>query len=309
MGLPVLAGGLAGLEAKLAYADKLSRADMLPDAYRGKPGNVLLAIEYGQMLGVHPLTAIQHVHVINGRLGLSSELMRGKVRSAGHRLRVTENTPTSATVELTTADDPGHMTCVVYTMDDARTAGALDIWWEHWTTNENGRKRKQTWTLPPALANKVPAPSELAAAGAPDWVLADGPGAAKRNENWWRHPAAMLVARASSTTIRAACPEVVMGMDCADDFNEEPDELDDQAAIGELVVDEGPDEPPISADPASPDQLDRIAELAQLLTPDQSAAATRWREERGYDWQRLDSDSAGWIIAYLESVTAAAVAG
>lgn len=113
----------APIPEKLRYAEQLAQADMLPANYRRKPGNVLLAVEYGEMLGLHPLTAIQQVHVIEGKLSMSAELMRAQCIRAGHRFRVIETTPKIARVGIERGDDPGHWTEMAFTIDDAQQAG------------------------------------------------------------------------------------------------------------------------------------------------------------------------------------------
>lgn len=201
----------AAIPDKLAYADALARADLLPTSYRGKAGNVLLAVEFGEMLGTHPLTAIQQVHVIDGKLSASAELMRALALRAGHKVRVLRHDAEAATVAIVRVDDPDHTTETTFTMEDARRAGLLDVWWERWVESDRGRKRKDTWVIPAAVA-WPPTADDLARAGAPEWVMKQGPGRAKRKDNWHTYPGPMLLARATSAAVRAVCPEVLMGV-------------------------------------------------------------------------------------------------
>lgn len=115
---------------KLAYAQQLAAANLLPANYRGKPGNVLLAVEYGEMLGTHPLTAIQQVHVIDGKLSMSAELMRALTKRAGHRFRVLESTAECAKVSISRADDPEFSAEFAFTIEDATRAkvNEKDVW-------------------------------------------------------------------------------------------------------------------------------------------------------------------------------------
>jgi len=53
-------------EAK-AFAKILSDSELVPKDYRGKPGNVLVAMQMGAELGLSPMQAIQNIAVINGR--------------------------------------------------------------------------------------------------------------------------------------------------------------------------------------------------------------------------------------------------
>ena len=49
------------------FAEMMASSTMVPADYRGKPANVLLALQYGAELGLAPLQAMQSIAVINGR--------------------------------------------------------------------------------------------------------------------------------------------------------------------------------------------------------------------------------------------------
>lgn len=119
MGELVKAGELDG---KIQYAETLSKAGMLPAAYRNNPGNVLWAIEYGAALGVPPVVAIGLVHVIDGKPVASAALISSLVRKGGHRLRV-EGSAESATAEIVRSDDPDFAFTFTFTLADAKKAG------------------------------------------------------------------------------------------------------------------------------------------------------------------------------------------
>lgn len=112
----------SSLPEKVQYAQQLAAADLLPANYRKKPGNVLLACEYGEMLDIHPLTAIQQVHVIEGKLSMSAELMRAQVARHGHTFRTVEMSSERARVSITRGDDPEHTTTVEFSIEDAKRA-------------------------------------------------------------------------------------------------------------------------------------------------------------------------------------------
>lgn len=119
MGDIVKAGELDG---KIQYAETLSKAGMLPAAYRNNPGNVLWAIEYGAALGVPPVVAIGLVHVIDGKPVASAALISSLVRKGGHRLRVTGSAE-SATAEIVRSDDQEFVFSFTFTLSDAKRAG------------------------------------------------------------------------------------------------------------------------------------------------------------------------------------------
>lgn len=137
---------LLTLTDKFRYADLLSKADMLPAAYRGKPGNVLLAVEMGEALGINPYVAIQGLHIIEGKPTGSAALISSLVRRAGHRLRVQGN-ETEATCTITRRDDPDYPFVATWTIERAKQADLL---------------KKDTWRKYPAAMLKSRAITECA---------------------------------------------------------------------------------------------------------------------------------------------------
>lgn len=124
---------LPSLAARLEYADELAKSNLLPAAYRGKSENVLLAMEYGTALGVPPMTAIQGVHVIEGKPTLSADLMAALVRREGHKLRmgVTRDGETRVGwAELVRDDDPDFTFRTEWTWQRATNAGLVNkaVW-------------------------------------------------------------------------------------------------------------------------------------------------------------------------------------
>jgi len=145
------AGSQVSLRDRMDYARALAASGLLPDAYRGQPANVLLAIEYGQALGIPTMTAIQGIHVIKGKPTLSADLMAAKVRAAGHRLRVRVEDGPAAVAELTRSDDPDYTFVCRWDMDRARNAGLVG---------------KDNWSNFPAAMLKARAISEVIREGA-----------------------------------------------------------------------------------------------------------------------------------------------
>jgi hypothetical protein len=110
---------------------------ILPDAYRGNPANVLIAVGLGQAMGLSPAESLYRIAVIKGKPTASAELIAANVRRAGHKLRVkvTENPP-SATCTIIRADDPDEPTTVTRDMEWARGMGLA--------TNDNYKKQPAT---------------------------------------------------------------------------------------------------------------------------------------------------------------------
>jgi len=55
------------LREAMDYAEVVAGTDMIPSAYRNKPGNVLIAMDWGREIGLSPLQALQNIAVIGGR--------------------------------------------------------------------------------------------------------------------------------------------------------------------------------------------------------------------------------------------------
>lgn len=142
----------ASVPDRMRYASALAEASLLPPAYRAKPANVLLALEYGAALGIAPMAAIQGIHVIEGKPTASAGLIGALVRKAGHRLRVTGDDQ-RAVCEIVRGDDPDFTFRSEWTMDRARAAGLTG---------------KQVWKNYPAAMLKARAITEAARDACPE---------------------------------------------------------------------------------------------------------------------------------------------
>jgi len=161
------------LNERMRYAQVLAAADLLPTAYKAKPANVLLAMEYGEALGLSTITAIQQVNVIEGKPTASAQLIASLVRKAGHRLRVTGDDRHAVALVLR-KDDPEFEFRAEWTVERAAQAGLC-------TVDPEGRARARSRN------GDKPLP-------------------------WETYTAAMLKARAISEVARDACPEVLAGV-------------------------------------------------------------------------------------------------
>lgn len=164
----------ASLTEKQAYVLALSRAgDLLPKSLLGTPvkgedgrmvryadpGKVLLMAETGAMLGLHPMAALQGIHIIDGKPSLSANLLAALVHKAGHKLRVKttgEGKDLVAIATLIRSDDPDYPFEVTWTMTDAQRAGLLN---------------KDNWKKYPRAMLKSRAITEVIREGASDVTL------------------------------------------------------------------------------------------------------------------------------------------
>lgn len=66
----------------LTFSNYLADSDMVPKDFKGKPGNCLIAIQWGAELGLKPLQALQNLAIINGRPSLWGDAVIALVRSS-----------------------------------------------------------------------------------------------------------------------------------------------------------------------------------------------------------------------------------
>lgn len=117
----VIDGWAAQVADIATLADIIANTAFVPGSYRGNAAAVAAAILAGREVGIGPMTALQHLHVIDGRPAMSAQLMRALVLAAGHTIRVQEST--MARCILVGARRGGVEQSVTWTMDDARRAG------------------------------------------------------------------------------------------------------------------------------------------------------------------------------------------
>lgn len=97
------------VQDQLAYAQAVCKSDIIPDAYRGKPANVVIAIGFGQSMGLSPAESLYRINVIKGKPTMSAELIAAQVRKAGHKLRLAKDEQCqSVTCTIVRSDDPDY---------------------------------------------------------------------------------------------------------------------------------------------------------------------------------------------------------
>ena len=115
---------MGALEVEMRYADVIANSDLVPVAYRKKPGNVLVAWGLGAAMGLDRMESFYRIDVIQGKPCASSELIASNVRKAGHKLRVTINEDEQwAEATIIRRDDPDNPITVRRTSEWAKRMG------------------------------------------------------------------------------------------------------------------------------------------------------------------------------------------
>lgn len=172
-----------------AIARRIASSSLLPAALRSGPdreANVMVLLLTAHDLGISATTAMQQVHIIDGKPSMSAQLMRSLILRDGHGLQIKveedeAGKPVAATVRGWRKEMPDVDVDASYTWAEAVTAGLVG------------------------------------------------------KDNWKRHPADMLVARATSRFARYFFP------DCLSGVSYTPDELE---AVPNLAQEREPERAP-----------------------------------------------------------------
>lgn len=69
------------LDEAMQYAKLIADSDLAPPQYKGKPGNVLVAVQMGNEIGLKPMQALQNIAVINNRPSIYGDAMLAIVKA------------------------------------------------------------------------------------------------------------------------------------------------------------------------------------------------------------------------------------
>lgn len=123
-GATLLYLGPQSFEQALQFSQYLADSELVPKDYRGKPGNCLIAMQWGSELGLKPLQALQNIASINGRPALWGDAVIALVRASPLCEFVIETDDgQTATCRVKRRGEPEQSR--TFGMDDARTAGLL----------------------------------------------------------------------------------------------------------------------------------------------------------------------------------------
>lgn len=186
---------------QLKVAEMLSRTQFVPKAFQGRPEDCLVALDMAGRLELNPLAVFPDIYVIDGRAAFSSKFLIALVNRSGRFTRIQFETGIDGEAEVT-----------------------FGAWGE-------GRGQRKRWkvTLPNHYA--VASFSDLSSGNVyesprVDMNFAERNGWFEKDGSKWRTmPEIMTRYRAASILIKSVCPEIVMGLEFADDLldaREEP---------------------------------------------------------------------------------------
>ena len=125
------------VQDQLSYANAVAKSDIIPQAYRNKPANIMVAIGFGQSIGLSPAESLYRINVIKGKPTMGAELIAAQVRKAGHKLRLKKDEQRqSVTCTIVRADDPDYPISVTRDRAWAESMGLAG--------NDNYRKQGMT---------------------------------------------------------------------------------------------------------------------------------------------------------------------
>ena len=107
---------------RVEHAKIVAQSSLIPAEYRGKPADIVWAMDIGDALGIPYTQVMQSMVVARGKMTMSADLMGAVVRRAGHKLRLREDGD-SVTATLIRADDTDYEFTVTWDKAKAQAAG------------------------------------------------------------------------------------------------------------------------------------------------------------------------------------------
>ncbi len=156
------------------FAKMAASSDLMPRDYKGKPENIMIAVQMGSEVGLSPMQAIQNIAVVNGRPSLWGDAMLALVRRDPRCLDVAEH--------IEGDGDARVAVCVVKRANASPITGRFSV---------DNAKKAGLWGKP-------------------------GP--------WQQYPERMMQMRARGFALRDAFPDVLKGLQSAEEARDIPAE-------------------------------------------------------------------------------------
>lgn len=113
------------LEEAMRFCEIMADSTLVPKDYQGKPGNIMVAIQLGQELGLSPLRALKSIAVINGRATIWGDELMAMVLASPSCEYIDESASTEkeGVCKAKRVGHPEHISR--FTLEDAKRAGLL----------------------------------------------------------------------------------------------------------------------------------------------------------------------------------------
>jgi len=170
---PGMFDSIEQMTAALTVAEKVSQSNILPDTFKGKAGDVLIALDMAQRLRMNPLHVMQGIVIVHGRPTFSGQFYASLIKASGEFVKYDyEETEENETVK----EIGGRKNCRCRIV----------------AVRPNGEKVAGPWV---------------------DYKMAVKDGWATRSGSKWQTmPALMLRYRAAAFFVRTCCPDACMGL-------------------------------------------------------------------------------------------------
>jgi hypothetical protein len=114
----------SNLNEAMQLAELMAGSEMVPKDFKGKPGNVLVAVQMGAEVGLAPMQAIQNIAVINGRPSLWGDAVKAIILSSPLCEKFEESFNEQTMTASTTIKRKGHAEVTTsFSQADAELAG------------------------------------------------------------------------------------------------------------------------------------------------------------------------------------------
>lgn len=111
------------------FSNMLATSNIVPESFKNKPADILVAIQWGMELGLQPMQALQNIAVINGKPSIWGDALLAIVRADARCLGVHEEIKgevATCTIKRQHADGSVEPVTATFSMTQAKTAGLAD---------------------------------------------------------------------------------------------------------------------------------------------------------------------------------------
>lgn len=195
-------GSIESFESSQRMANLLSSSDIVPEQYRGKLGNCLVALEISQRTKSGVMAVMQNLHIIKGRPSWSSAYIIAAINTCGRfnelEFDITDKGEAEVEYEITNWVGPkGHATKKVEVVKEKVHNYEC---YAYTTSKRTGKILKGTTV-------------SIKMAVAEGWYGKDG-------SKWQTMPELMLQYRAAAFFGRVYAPELLMGMQTKEEIED-----------------------------------------------------------------------------------------